>query len=76
MTKNDIAARIATEMDIHQTEAKRIVQLVLDSIVDGIASDGRLEFRNFGVFEVKQRKARKARNPGLASRSWCRRWKR
>lgn len=63
MTKNDIALRIAKEMDIQQTEAKRVVQLVLDSIIDVVASEGRFELRNFGVFEVKTRKPRKARNP-------------
>lgn len=63
MTKNDIALKIAKEMDIHQTEAKRIVQQVLDGIIDILVSEGRFELRNFGVFEVHTRKARKARNP-------------
>ena len=63
MTKNEIAIRIAEEMDINQTEAKRIVQLVLDGVIDVLVTEGRFELRNFGVFEVKTRKARKARNP-------------
>jgi len=63
MTKNDIALMIAKEMDIQQTEAKRVVQQVLDGIIEVLASEGRFELRNFGVFEVKIRKPRKARNP-------------
>lgn len=63
MTKNDIALKIAKEMDINQTEVKKIVQQVLNGITDVLVSEGRYELRNFGVFEVQTRKARKARNP-------------
>lgn len=63
MTKNDIAVQIAKEMDINQTDAKRVVQMVLDGITDVLASEGRFELRNFGIFEVVTRKPRKARNP-------------
>lgn len=48
---------------MHQTDIKRIVQMTFDGIVEVLASEGRLELRNFGVYEVKERKARKARNP-------------
>jgi len=43
-------------------QVKRIVQLVLDGMIDCIASEGGLELRDFGVFKVKTRKPRKARN--------------
>jgi nucleoid DNA-binding protein len=46
-----------------QLQAKQIVQKTIDSIVDILVADGRVELRNFGVFEVKRRKPRKARNP-------------
>jgi integration host factor subunit beta len=55
--------KIAKEMNMHQTDIKRIVQMTLDGIVEVLAGEGRLELRNFGVFEVKVRKPRKARNP-------------
>lgn len=55
--------KIAKEMAMHQTDIKRIVQLTLDGIIEVLATENRLELRNFGVFEVKLRKARKARNP-------------
>jgi nucleoid DNA-binding protein len=63
VTKNDMVLRIARDMNMHQTDIKRIVQMTLDGIVEALAAKGRLELRNFGVFEVKTRKPRKARNP-------------
>lgn len=63
VTKKEMIQAIAEELDIDQTLARKIVQRCLDSIVDTIVTCGRLELRNFGVFEVKQRAARKARNP-------------
>jgi len=63
MTKNEIATMIAGKLGIRQTDVKRIIQLVFDGISDTIASEGRLELRRFGVFEVVTRKAHKARNP-------------
>lgn len=55
--------RIAKEMGMRQTDIKRIVQMTLDGVIDVLASEKRLELRNFGVFEVRVRKPRKARNP-------------
>lgn len=63
MTKNDLAAQIAKTTGRHQTEVKQIVQLLINGIVETVVSEGRLELRGFGVFKVKHRKARKARNP-------------
>jgi nucleoid DNA-binding protein len=48
---------------ITQVQAKQIVQMLFDGIVNFLAEDGRVKLRNFGVFEVKRRKARTARNP-------------
>lgn len=63
VTKNDMVLRIAKEMDMRQTDIKRIVQMTLDGVIEVLASEKRLELRNFGVFEVRTRKPRKARNP-------------
>jgi integration host factor subunit beta len=63
VTKNDMVLRIAKEMGMRQTDIKRIVQMTLDGIIDVLVSEQRLELRNFGVFEVRSRKPRKARNP-------------
>ncbi len=63
MTKKDMAKAIAEEMGLTQIQAKEIVQRVFDGITETLVQKGRIELRNFGVFEVKQRKPRKARNP-------------
>ena len=63
MTKRDMAKTIAEKQGIPCTEVTTIVQQVLDGIIETLVSEGRLELRNFGVFEVKKRRARKARNP-------------
>ena len=63
MTKNDMVIEIAKKTNVEQQKVKQIVQLTLDSIVEILCAEKRIELRNFGVFEVKPRKARKARNP-------------
>src|SRR5688500_6288700 len=51
-----------------QLRTKEIVQKTFDAIVKTLVEDGRIELRNFGVFEVKKRAARKARNPRTGQR--------
>jgi nucleoid DNA-binding protein len=63
MTKKEIVKQIADKVGLTQVETKEIVQNTFDAIIEAIASEGRIELRNFGVFEVKKRAARKARNP-------------
>jgi len=63
LTKKEMVRRIAAELDLDQVLTRRIVQRALDMILEAVAGEGRLELRNFGVFEVKSRAARKARNP-------------
>ena len=62
-TKKDIVRQIAKKLNLPQADMKNVVQSVLDAIVDALAREGRLELREFGVFQVKLRAARKARNP-------------
>lgn len=63
MTKKDIVRTISEEVALTQQQTKRIVQKVFDAIIECLAREGRVELRNFGVFEAKQRAARSARNP-------------
>ena len=63
MTKKDMARAIAGEMGLPQVQATAIVQRIFDGITETLLSEGRIELRNFGVFEVKERKPRRARNP-------------
>ena len=70
MTKKEIVKQISDKIGLTQLKTKEIVQLTFDAIVDTLLNDPlhRIELRNFGVFEVKQRKARKARNPRTGER--------
>jgi integration host factor subunit beta len=63
VTKKEIVKQISERIGLTQLKTKDIVQQTFDAIVETLLEVGRIELRNFGVFEVKQRKARKARNP-------------
>ena len=62
-TKKEIVKTISEEIGLTQLKTKEIVQKTFDAIVETLVDDKRIELRNFGVFEVKKRAARKARNP-------------
>ena len=63
ITKKELIDRIAESTGYKRVQVKRIVQQFLDEIVNELGRSNRLEFRDFGVFETKLRKARKAQNP-------------
>ena len=63
MTKKEIVKTISDKTGLTQLQIKEIVQLTFDGIIETLLEEGRVELRNFGVFQVKSRKARKARNP-------------
>lgn len=62
-TKKDIAKDVAEALDISQSLAREAVQKTLDSIVDGLVREGRIELRRFGVFEVRDRAEKKVHHP-------------
>jgi len=62
-TKKDLIDRIAESNQVKNTIVKAIVQNFLDEINAELAKGNRLEFRDFGVLEVKERASRKAQNP-------------
>lgn len=65
VTKKEIVKAISDELGLTQLQTKAIVQRTFESIIETLIQDPkhRIELRNFGVFEVKKRAARKARNP-------------
>ena len=63
MTKRDLVVRIAAETGLVQRDVHTVVQKTLDYIIESLARDENVEFRNFGVFEVQTRKPRIGRNP-------------
>ena len=63
LTKRDLVVRISEETGLIQTQVFDVVQKTLDYISEALAKGDKVELRNFGVFEVKIRKARVGRNP-------------
>ena len=63
ITKKELIDRIAESEGHRRVQVKKVVQKFLDEIVNELGKGNRLEFRDFGVFETKIRKARKAQNP-------------
>src|SRR5215212_7766320 len=63
ITKKELIDRIADETGHRRVQVKKVVQQFLDEIINELGRGNRLEFRDFGVFETKIRKARKAQNP-------------
>ena len=63
MTKRDLVIRISNETGLVQQQVLEVVQKTLDCISEAVAQGKTVELRNFGVFEVKIRKARVGRNP-------------
>jgi len=63
VTKKELVARIAAQTGQTKVVTKDILQRFLDEIIIELARGNRLEFREFGVFEVKERPARRAQNP-------------
>jgi len=66
VTKKEIVRSISEELGLTQLKTKEIVQKTFDAIIETLVEERRIELRNFGVFEVKRRAARKARNPRTA----------
>jgi nucleoid DNA-binding protein len=63
LTKRDLVIRISGENGLSQQHVFDVIQKTLDYITDALAGGDKVELRNFGVFEVKVRKARVGRNP-------------
>src|ERR1051326_4593958 len=63
ITKKELIDRIAESAGSRRVQVKKVVQQFLDEIINELGKGNRLEFRDFGVFETKLRKARRAQNP-------------
>ncbi len=68
VTKKELIDRIADETGSKRVMVKKVVQSFLDNIIEELGHGNRLEFRDFGVFESKQRAARVAQNPKTLER--------
>ena len=62
-TKRDLVKTIAERIDLPQLRTREIVQRTFDALIEALVEEGRVELRNFGIFQIKRREARMARNP-------------
>ncbi len=67
-TKKELIDRIADETQLRRSEVKKVVQCFLDHVIDELGKGNRLEFRDFGVFETRDRAPRVAQNPKTLER--------
>ena len=63
VTKKELIDRIAEQTQAKRVVVKRVVQSFLDEVVNELSKNNRMEFRDFGVFEIRTRGARIAQNP-------------
>ena len=63
LTKRNLVTRISGETGLTQQQVFDVVQKTLDHIAEALAKGDKVELRNFGVFDVKIRKARVGRTP-------------
>ena len=63
VTKKELVNRIAERAGQTKVVTKDVIQMFLDEIINELGKGNRLEFREFGVFEIKERAARRAQNP-------------
>ena len=63
MTKADLVEQVATEAEMTKKDAEQLVEIIFDSIIGALNNGEKIELRGFGSFRVRQRDARKGRNP-------------
>ena len=63
LTKRDLVVRISNETGMIQQDVQKVIEGMLDHLIESLAKGRPIELRKFGVFEVKLRKARVGRNP-------------
>ncbi len=68
VTKKELVDRIAEKLKRKRVVVKEVVQAFLDEVTSELGHGNRLEFRDFGVFETRERAARIAQNPKTLQR--------
>ena len=64
MTKSELIARMAAKHpELPAADLEKVVNTIFDEIADALATGGRVELRGFGAFSVREREARRGRNP-------------
>jgi nucleoid DNA-binding protein len=67
ITKKKLIQTISSTKGLHPNDVRNVIQAFLDAMTDTLSQGDRLEFRDFGVFEVVERKQKIGRNPKNAA---------
>lgn len=67
ITKKKLIQVISQNRGVHPNDVRNVIQSFLDAMTDYLAKGDRLEFRDFGVFEIVERKQKIGRNPKNAA---------
>lgn len=67
ITKKELVQKISQKLGLHPNEVRDVIQLFLDEMTVGLSKGDRFEFRDFGVFEIVERKQKVGRNPKNAA---------
>jgi integration host factor subunit beta len=67
-TKKDLIDRITAQTGLKRSSVKKTVQCFLNNVISELSTGNRLEFRDFGVFEIRERAPRIAQNPKTLER--------
>ena len=67
ITKKQLVQFISQALSLHPNDVRNVLQSFLDVMTDHLAKGDRLEFRDFGIFEIVERKQKIGRNPKNAS---------
>ena len=71
ITKKKLIQTISSTKGLHPNDVRNVIQAFLDAMTDTLSQGDRLEFRDFGVFEVVERKQKIGRNPKKAASANC-----
>lgn len=67
ITKKELVQKISQKLGLHPNEVRDVIQSFLDEMTEGLSKGDRFEFRDFGVFEIVERKQKVGRNPKNAA---------
>ena len=67
ITKKKLIQTISQSQEVHPNDVRNVIQSFLDAMTDSLSKGDRLEFRDFGVFEIVERKQKIGRNPKNAA---------
>ncbi|MBS4192271.1 HU family DNA-binding protein [Bacillus sp. FJAT-49705] len=63
MNKTELVKAVSTQAELTIKDAGNVVDAIFETITNTLAKEEKIQFIGFGTFEVRERSARKGRNP-------------